>query len=338
MRHSEQDRLHAKLAGVREIATARLGKTEQADFAKAMGQFYANVSADEVVDTEAEQLYGAALALWKFGSNRQPNTPRVRLYNPRMSEHGWESPHSVLEVINDDMPFLVDSVTAFLTERGIGIHTLLHPVLTVGRDARGKRKGLLESGAKHGLRESVIQAQVDQIADAATLATLEAELCQVLADVRAAVEDWKPILAKLSEITAALGKEVPKKAAGTVDEVAEFLDWLAQDHFTFLGYREYRMGAGRKMGSDVVEGSGLGVMRDPDYTVLRDAEGNFAHWSPEMDAFVADDSPLLILKANRRSTVHRTAHLDLIGVKHYDTKGRVIGEHAFVGHFSWTTT
>jgi glutamate dehydrogenase len=334
MRQGELDRLNAKLAAVGEIGAARLGKAEWAKFSAALDRIYENVSPDEVVDADAEHLYGAALALWKLGAKRQPDTPRVRIYNPRMTEHGWESAHSVLEVINDDMPFLVDSVTAFLTERSVGIHTLLHPMLTVERDAKGVRKGLLKTGAKGGLRESVIQAQVDQIGDDATLATLEADLCQVLADVRTTVEDWKPILGKLAEVTADLRKDAPKKAAEATSEAAEFLDWLAQNHFTFLGYREYWIGAGRKKGADLAEGTGLGLMRDPDYTVLRDSAGKPTHWSPEMDAFVTDLSPLLILKANRRSTVHRSSHLDLIGVKHYDAKGKVVGEHMFAGHFT----
>jgi glutamate dehydrogenase len=334
MRHSDQERLRAKLAEVHAIGAERIDKADRASFSEALDRIYANASPDEVVDTDFEQLYGATLALWKFSANRKPGTPRVRFYNPRMSEHGWESPHSVLEVINDDMPFLVDSLTAFLTERGIGIHTLLHPLLTVERDANGLRRALLAPGAKGGIRESVIQAQVDQIGDDATLATLEVELRQVLADVRAAVDDWRPMLAKLTEVKAELSKDAPKQAAAAVPEVAEFLDWLAENHFTFLGYREYRIGAGRKLGADVVEGSGLGLLHDPGYTFLRDTAGNFAHWSPEMDAFVTDATPLLILKANRRSTVHRTAHFDLIGVKHYDAKGQAIGEHAFIGHFT----
>ena len=148
--------------------------------------------------------------------------------------------------------------------------------------------------------ESVIQAQIDQIGDDAILAEIEADIRQVLADVRVAVEDWRPILAKLTEVTAALRKDAPKKATDSADEVAEFLEWLAQDHFTFLGYREYRIGAGGKLSSGVVKGSGLGLMRHPDYTILRDGDGNFAHWSPEMDAFVTDGSPLLIIKANNQ--------------------------------------
>ncbi|MCW3780628.1 NAD-glutamate dehydrogenase [Defluviimonas salinarum] len=334
MGQKDQSLLTEKLQAVREIGAERLGKAERESFLKALDQLYANVSLDEVLGAGSEQLYAASLALWKFCAVRKPGAPHVRFYNPGMTEHGWASPHSVLEVVNDDMPFLVDSLTAFLTERSIGIHALLHPVLTVTRDAKGALTGLTGPDAKGAMRESVIQVQVDQIADDKILKTLEAELLQVLADVRVAVTDWKPILGKLSDVVGALRKDAPKGIASVTAEVIEFLEWLAQDHFTFLGYREYRIGEGRELGSDTVDGSGLGLMRDPDYSVLRDASGNYAHWSPDMDAFVTDDSPLLILKANRRSTVHRTAHFDLIGVKHYDAKGRVIGEHLFVGHFT----
>ncbi len=334
MPSGESDRLKEQLDAVRALATERLGKAELAEFLGALGQFYANVSPDEFAGVDAGQLYGAALALWKFGARRTPGTPKVRLYNPSISEHGWESPHSVLEIVNDDMPFLVDSVTSLLTERGIGIHSLIHPLMTVTRDAKGQRKALLERGAEGGLRESVMQARVVQIGEASMLASVEANLAQVLADVRAAVTDWREILDKLSEVTGEVRAGAAKGDAAAAGEVAEFLEWLRGDHFTFLGYREYRIGAGRKQGPNVVEGSGLGLMRDPDYTVLRDSDGNFADWSPEMDASLTDRSPLLIIKANRRSTVHRPTHLDLIGVKRFDAKGRVVGEHVFIGLFT----
>ncbi|HSF93606.1 MAG TPA: NAD-glutamate dehydrogenase, partial [Thermohalobaculum sp.] len=332
MREGDVERLAAKLDEVRAIAGSRVAAADRADFMTALDRIYATVSPDDIAGVEAEELYGAALALWKFGAKRRPGAARVRLYNPRMSEHGWESQHSVLEVINDDMPFLVDSLTALLTERGIGIHRLSHPVLGVTRDAKGTRSGLAADGDDGAIRESVIQAQIDQIGDAGMLTGLEAEATQVLADVRAAVTDWKPMMARLAEVTEELRNEAPADASELAGEVCEFLEWLAQDHFTFLGYREYRIGEGRKQGS-AMTGS-LGLMRAPDYTFLRDAKGEPSHWSPEMDAFISDTSPLLILKANRRSTVHRPTHFDVIGVKHYDKKGRVIGEHVFVGHFT----
>jgi glutamate dehydrogenase len=333
MREGELERLHAKLAAVRELAQARLRKADCREFLEALERFYAKTSPDEVAGREVEDIYGATLALWKFAAKRRPGEAKLRLYNPRMSEHGWQSPHSVLEIVNDDMPFLVDSLTALLTERGVGIHSLLHPIVAVMRDAQGARTGFAEPGAKDSIRESVIQVQIDQAGDEARLARLEGEVRQALAHVRAAVQDWRAMLERLAQVTEALRKEAPKEAGEAIEEAAEFLDWLANNHFTFLGYREYRLES-RGKGSQVIEGSGLGLMRDPDFTVLRDAEGRPADWSPEMDAFVMDISPLLIIKANRRSTVHRRVHLDLIGVKRYDGKGRVVGQHVFIGLFT----
>jgi len=338
MQKGDIDRVAGRLEEVRGLAEARLSKGERGDFLVALDRFYATVPPSDITGLEAEALYGAALAAWKFAAVREPGTVRVRLYNPRTAEHGWESTHSVLETVNDDMPFLVDTLTGVMTEHGLGIHSLAHPMLMVRRDGKGRRTGLAGEvagkEAKGALRESVIQMQVDQIGDESVLAAVEAEVLQALADVRAAVTDWKPMLAKLAEVTEALRREAPADSATETAEVAEFLEWLAEDQFTFLGYREYRGGTGRKKGGTVVAGSGLGVLRDPAYTVLRDADGAPTDRRPEMDSVAGDKSPLLILKANRRSTVHRTAHLDMIGIKHYDAAGAVVGEHAFVGLFT----
>jgi len=235
MRDDDGGRLAAKLDEVRAIAEARVAKADRSDFLAVLGRIHATVAPEDIEDLNPETLYGAALALWKFGAKRDPGVARVRLYNPRMSEHGWESSHSVLELINDDMPFLVDSVTALLTERGIDIHSLAHPILDVTRDAKGKRTGLAEPGSKGAVRESMMQAQIDQIGDDAELAAVEAEVVQVLADVRAAIDGWRPMLDKLAEVTATLRTEAAASAAAMTEEVAECLEWLAQNKFTFLG-------------------------------------------------------------------------------------------------------
>jgi len=232
MREAELERLNAKLTAVRELAQTRLRKSDCNAFSEALERFYAKTSPEEVVDREPEDIYGATLALWKFTGKRKPGEAKVRLYNPRMSEHGWESAHSVLEVVNDDMPFLVDSLTTLLTEAGTGIHSLLHPIVSVHRDSNGNLKGFAEPGAKGAARESLIQIQIDQIGDEKRLARLEGEVREILAHVRASVEDWKPMLQKLSDVTQTLRKEAPKEVEEATDEAAEFLDWLASDHFT----------------------------------------------------------------------------------------------------------
>ena len=321
------------LDDVRAIATTRLDQKTCADFLSALDQLFGRSAFEDLQGRTAEDIYGSALALWKFAATRQAGAARVRMYNPRMSDHGWESSHTVLEIINDDMPFLVDSVTSFLAGKGLSIHSLIHPLLRVKRTAKGALAGLPGPTDRDHLTESMIQVQIDQIGDKAQLARLEAEIAQIMLDVRVSVEDWQPILTQLNAVTGMLTQNTPKKSKAMASEVVEFLDWLARNHFTFLGYREYA--ADKKSGKmRQVGDTALGLMRDPEYTVLRDFEGNFTDRSPEMDAFASDISPLMIIKANRRSTVHRATHFDLIGVKQFDAKGKQTGEHVFIGHFT----
>ncbi len=325
-----RDRLRVKLDEVRAVAQERLSVTESLVFSDVLDAFYARTAEDEITSEPPEAIYGASLALWKLGETRTPGTPKVRVYNPRMEEHGWESGHTLIEVVNEDMPFLVDSLTALFIERGVGVHQLLHPVITVDRDDSGKRAGLCNPDARGAVRESLIQAQVDEYGEAAELKELENTIIQVLQDVRLAVNDWRPMLAKLKSVTEGIRAAAPERDEAWA-EAAEFLNWLAENHFTFLGYREY---VDLPDGAKVVDDAGLGLMRNPDFTVMRDHKGNFTYWTPEMEAFVEDASPLRILKANRKSTIHRATHFDIIGVKKYDTSGKVVGQNAFIGLFT----
>ncbi len=335
MTKTEDALFHEKLDEIRAIAVERLDKADRESFLTAIDLLFARASMEDFEGRSCEEIYGSALALWKFSARRDAGEARVRIYNPRMSEHGWECSHTVLEIVNDDMPFLVDSLTSYLTVQGLAIHTLIHPLVTLRRNKAGERVELVPAGTEGGTRESLIQVQVDQIGDAARLARCEAEIAQVMRDVRVSVKDWRPILIRLGEVTGALKENAPAETQDVTEEVVEFLDWLSENHFTFLGYREYET-RGETPSVQRVENSGLGLMRDPDFTVLRDLEGSFSDWSPEMDAFTTDRSPLMIIKSNRRSTVHRPTHFDLIGVKRFDAKGNMTGAHVFVGHFTAT--
>jgi len=320
----------AKLDQVREIAVARLEQPEAANFLERLDDFLATAVREEVVEQPEEELYGSVLALWKFWRTRKPGEAKVRVYNPRIAEHGWESSHTIIEAINDDIPFLVDSLTSLFSEKGVGIHALVHPMFRVKRDAKGALLGLAEPGDATAARESVIQVQVDQIGDARELAALAEEVKSTLADVRAAVTDWRAMIDTLTASTANLRAHAKRLKTADTEEVCEFLDWIADNHFTFLGYRHFRTTA---QGAFEPE-SGLGLMRDPNFTVLRDADGKYVHWSSNLADAARDASPLLIIKANRRSTVHRPVHLDIIAVKDLDAKGKMVGEHVFIGLFT----
>ncbi|MEM1102304.1 MAG: NAD-glutamate dehydrogenase, partial [Pseudomonadota bacterium] len=298
---------------------------------------------EELAAQTVEELYGAALALWKFSAERKPGRAKLRVYNPRMAEHGWTSRHTIVEIINDDMPFLVDSTAVLMAEQGHGIHALIHPMLSVARDGSGRRSGLGSPGGEGVVNESVIQLQIDQIGDRAAIEALRAGLERLFVEIGLAVRDWRAMLARLAETAetlqatatgAATGAGVgaaPESVIESVTESVAFLEWLGDNHFTFLGCRAFRLDGDA---FHPVPDSGLGLLSDPDFTVMRDHEGHFAHWTPDVEDVTADPHPLLIIKANRRSTIHRGTHFDVVAIKQYGPDGAVVGEQVFVGLFT----
>ena len=127
-----------RLDRVADLVRQRVDAREVQDVVAFVAAFYARMPREDVLDYTAESLYGAALAMYRFAAQHACGTSRVRVYNPRAEEHGWKATHTIVELVNDDMPFLVDSVTAELARREIGLHVLIHPVLKVERDAKGR--------------------------------------------------------------------------------------------------------------------------------------------------------------------------------------------------------
>jgi glutamate dehydrogenase len=298
-------------------------------------QFYQRVDPADLQQRAVSDLYGAALAAWNFARQRVAGVAKVRVYSPRFEEHGWRSVHSVVEVITDDMPFLVDSVSMELSRQGLVIHLPIHPVLTVRRDQDG---GLLEilangTGLLDGLRESFIHIEVDRQTEPAVLERIREGIERVLADVRVAFEDWGPMRERVREILGQLADEPP--AGVDPDELGEarsLLEWIDQGNFTFLGYRMYDLED--HDGEDVlrpVPGTGLGILRD---TPDRPMSNSFAKLPAQVRRLAREPHLLVLTKANSKATVHRQSYLDYIGVKRFDGEGQVIGEWRFLGLYT----
>ena len=172
MAFNSAEKVANRVDEVRALGAERLEKRDAKAFHEVLDIFVATAAREEILEQSAEELYGSFLALWKFCQTRPPEKSKVRIYNPRIAEHGWESSHTIVEAVNDDMPFLVDSLTVLLTEKGLGLHALVHPVLHVRRDAKGALAGITKAGDKNATSESVIQVKIDQVADPKTLAEL----------------------------------------------------------------------------------------------------------------------------------------------------------------------
>ncbi|MFD7875926.1 NAD-glutamate dehydrogenase [Streptomyces sp. NPDC059766] len=305
-------------------------------------RYYLHTAPEDLSGRDPVDVFGAAFSHYRLAENRPQGTANVRVQTPTVEENGWTSSHSVVEVVTDDMPFLVDSVTNELTRQGRGIHVVIHPQVIVRRDVTGKLVEVLTEPPAGSMPhdthiESWIHVEIDRETDRADLKQITADLLRVLSDVREAVEDWEKMRATAARVADEISDEpVPADLARPeVQEARELLRWLAADHFTFLGYREYQLRGDDSLAA--VPGTGLGILRsDPHHS---EEEGHPV--SPSFERLPADarakarEHKLLVLtKANSRSTVHRPSYLDYVGVKKFDADGNVVGERRFLGLFS----
>ncbi|NJD31026.1 MAG: NAD-glutamate dehydrogenase [Gammaproteobacteria bacterium] len=296
--------------------------------------YYRGGDEDDLRDRSPAALAAAATDHLRFGATRRPGRPQVRVFNPTEAEHGWTSPHTVVEVVTDDMPFLVDSLAMVLNECGLAQHMMVHPVLYVVRDRGGRLQRCSGEPATGARAESWQHIEVDRTSDAAMLADVRARIVTVLEDVALAVRDWQAMAAKAVSLAHGVAAGVPGLSRAECLEASAFLAWLAENHFTFLGYREYRLVRGASADRlEPVAGSGLGLLSTgkgrprPRPSVLRGEARRMAR----------EPSLLIVTKANSVSTVHRATYLDYIGVKSFDSRGRVTGEKRFLGLFTSST-
>src|SRR6516225_4817071 len=172
------------------LAEGLLDPAERTSAKRFIAEFYAHVPPADVAERTPRNLYGAALSLWHLGKRRRLGQAKIRVHNPDPAADGWSSPHTIVEIVNDDMPFLVDSVTGAINASNRVVHLIIHPILTVARGPEGRLCDILEPGVA-GSRESWMQIEITSEADPADLARLTQTLSEVLADVRAAVTDWQ---------------------------------------------------------------------------------------------------------------------------------------------------
>lgn len=298
-------------------------------------EYYRHVSPDDIIGRDPSDLVGAVTSHRQTAHVRREGTCVVRAHTPTSHQHGWHSEHTVIEIVTDDMPFLVDSVAGALDMMDRPIHLVVHPQIAVVRDFAGTllRTIDVETGAlpTDAIVESWMHVEIERETNPDDLAQIEQQIQTVLRSVREAVEDWP----KLSAAAQAAADDIDTHRPSTVDsteveESIEFLWWLVRDNFTFLGYREYLLSESGEY-LDAVPGTGLGIMRSD-----RPAQRAQTPLSAEIGRLAREPHVLVLTKANSRSTVHRTSYLDYVGVKMFDDTGKVVGERRFLGLYTST--
>ncbi|MEO5622198.1 MAG: NAD-glutamate dehydrogenase [Dokdonella sp.] len=312
--------------------SSELRATQLHDALVLASEFLRHVTAEELAVRDAAAWSAVVRGVAAFVHEREPGSAKVRVFNPDFVHDGFSSTRTLVQVVTDDMPFLVDSVGMAIAQEGLEVHAVIHPVLRIARDPQGHLTGIDTTASLIGAPESIMHFEVERVADAGKLQRLTQTILTALDDVRASVVDWKEMRERMLTLADDLARRpMPVDAAG-IAEAQDFLRWAADDNFTFLGCREYRV---VKSGSDevlqAVEGSGLGILRGLERSIaprsLRSLVAKNLPQSGSMDA-------IILTKTNARAGVHRPGYMDYIGVLSFDAAGVPIAEERFLGLFT----
>ncbi len=273
---------------------------------------YRNAAPEDITRYTPEALAALARLVRKRVATRTRGNSLVDLFNPSAEDKAYPANECVLVAINDDMPFLFDSLIAELNAQSARLRAVFHPIVD---------------------GTSVIVAVLDPVLDASRQQSIVQGARAVFAQVFEAVRDWKTMMERLEDSIDGLKKHPPSIAKDDLDESVAFLEWLSDNHFTFLGTRDYRFTPENGGRLEAIVESGLGVLTGSEARVLRGGADRVSLTPPIRD-FLMQPEPLIITKSNERSLVHRRVHLDYIGVKIFDAQGNLIGERRFVGLFT----
>ena len=291
-----------------------------------LDQYFADVPVEDMQGRSEHIMARIALDHLDFAAQRRKGQALLRVFNATEKEHGYSSAFTFVEMVNDNMPFLVDSVAAAINRHHLAVHITVHPIILVKRDKEGRVTSIPGADDEDARPESFVRFATDRVVDENELKVLRQEIRKVLSDVRVAVRDWGKMRQRMRE-TRDLLEYGPKGVDPLLrTESQALLDWLEDEHFTFLGYREYSLSKrGKRIFLKSVKGSGLGLLS-------REERGDTGiELTAEMRRLTRSRDWLILTKANSRSTIHRQAFLDYIGVKIYDKKGNAVGERRFIG-------
>ncbi|MGB0134038.1 NAD-glutamate dehydrogenase, partial [Dokdonella sp.] len=305
------------------------GAARQREAQTFAAHFFRHVPADDINGRDAGNWARISQFMLEYLRQRSPNTAKIRVFNPQVDQEGFESGHTMIAVCTDDMPFLVDSVSMAINQAGLMTHAVVHPIFNVERDPGGHVLSFGDEQSTSGSAESIMLFEVDKIGNAEEIEALRQAITAAVEDVRSSVTDWPQMKAKMLEIAEKMPSLNLPFDKDSLAEAQEFLKWIADDHFTFVGYREYRVV--EEAGEEVlkpVEGTGLGIMRGSEKGFAARSLKSLAARDLEKSGAVG---ALILTKTNSRSRVHRPGHMDYLSVLGFDGKGMPVLEQRFLG-------
>ncbi len=298
-------------------------------------QFLASASPEDILERADIDLYGALVSFWTFLQQRNKGEPKIRVYNPQFEQHGWQSTHTVIEILNESYPFLIESIRMVLNRLSLNVHLILHSSgLLVKRDSKGNT---LEIKMKNGKLEDFVDEmpifiEVDKQSDAEIIHKMTQQLENAISDVKSAVLDWESMKQAMADAIHYVENNVTKVNKTELNqEINSFLKWVNADHFTFLGYCKRKLNQKEnKYSWELEEDTCLGIIRNAKSSYFE----SFQSMPKAAQELALSDRPLILGKTNHISTVHRPAYTDFIVVKCFDDNHKVIAEHHFIGLYT----
>ncbi len=289
-----------------------------------------NIAQDDLVHRNESDLYGAVVSLWQHVLETKQDDISVQVFNPSLSRHGWQSTHTIVEIVVPNSPFLVNSTKMALTRLELDCHFMLHGPTQVLRDDNGT---ILSLNTGEGEYQSLFHIEVDRLTEKSEMNQLKNELIGVLNDTHLVISDWKPMALKLKEVTKHVERQLKYIPLSTerLDESLQFLRWLGDHNFTFMGYKEYDLvdvNGETQLKPTADKGLGLLAVDRRVRTV------KLSEFAESAQAEATKPYLLILTKGHAASRIHRPAYTDYIGIKKFDKNGRVVGEHRFTGLYT----
>jgi glutamate dehydrogenase len=301
-------------------------------------RYFSNVSYEDLVERGTDNLYAILVSHWNLIFERKKAESKINIYNPTIAEQGWSSPHTVIEISHDDMPYLVDSIRTEINRCGFLIHLTIH--LGGIHVERNRQNEIIRIYPKNdypedSLTEAPIYVEIDRQFDSAVLKSLETNLYRILNDVSMVIEDLPKIKIKLHESMVDLEKAKMFLQDNELIEDKSYFQWLENNNFIFLGCRDYLLVDTEKgKALESVLETGLGILRENGRISIR-----YLNELPEKaQQMITSNQALIFSKTRTLSTIYRSAYTDYIGVKQFDKKGNVMGERRFIGLYTVTAS
>lgn len=319
-------------------ARKELPSSESKLFIKFARLYYSQSRLGDLEDISIDSFYGVVKSHWGLMKQRSGREFKVRVFNPQVEKQDWRCPHTIIEVVTLDMPFLVDSMRMLLNHLGVAVHVMINMGgMKVERDSKGNLTDVFayNSEEENAEVESPVYMEIDHQTDPEVLSSIRKDIERVLEDVRVAVDDWGCMQQRLRETIEIISSDAMSQEAAEVNESIAFLEWMFEDHFTFLGARDYeRVGEGDDIAMRLIPGSGLGVLRDESRSKVVRKYSELPEGARKLA--LSKDQILIISKTNTRSTVHRPTYTDYIGVKLFNAAGELVKERRFIGLYTST--